>query len=205
MSNECNCKDCKFKYMLKDFDQKCQDEHNDVIDVYLKTLNDILQGWNQIEPYDFFADCQSYETKLNLDSALTKKFLSFFPGRTIMDKNNIKNMSLKLKNLPNRIYDLSTKNVYKRYISEYIQNITEEEVIYISIIHNLNVDENSGIYLTLEERIAIQKIYMEMDLKLEKIVNENKDLKTQLTHYQYMPGGPGYNDAKSEFEINQKK
>ena len=36
----------------------------------------------QLEAYDFFADCQSYETKLYLDSALTKKFLSFFPGRT---------------------------------------------------------------------------------------------------------------------------
>jgi hypothetical protein len=168
-------------------------------------LNDILQGWKQLEAYDFFADCQSYETKLDLDSALTKKFLSFFPGRTIMDKNNIKNMSLKLKNLPNRIDELSLKNVYKRYISEYIQNFTEEEVIYISIIYSLNVDEITGIYVTLQERIAIQKIYMEMDHKLEKIVNENKDLKTELTHYQYMPGGPGYNDAKSEFEINQRK
>jgi len=205
MSNECNCKDCKFEYILKDFDQKCQDEHNDVMDVYLKTLNDILQGWKQLEAYDFFADCQSCETKLDLDSALTKKFLSFFPGRTIMDKNNIKNMSLKLKNLPNRIDELSLKNVYKRYISEYIQNFTEEEVIYISFIYNLNVDEITGIYVTLQERIAIQKIYMEMDHKLEKIVNENKDLKTELTHYQYMPGGPGYNDAKSEFEINQRK
>jgi len=204
MSSECKCKQCRFKYILEDFKLQSEKENCDVMDLYLKSLNGILQGWDGLKADDFFADCHSCEPKINLDSEVTKKFLSFYPGRTIIDIENIKNMSLKLKNLPNRDYHLSLKNVYKLYISKFIQNFTEDEVIYISIIYNSNFDSSNGIYLTYEERTAIQKIYMDLDHKLEMLRKENEDLKSELTHYHYMPGGPGYNDAKSEFEKHQK-
>lgn len=151
-----------------------------------------------------------FETKNDHDNILKYYSLAIQKG-SIDAMDNLASYYFRLEDWPNmtKYYLMAIENNYSasmNNLAKYYYNIDDYNNMikyYLMAIDNGNSDAEEHLLDALSD-ITIMEKFIQIQIhnkkEISKLKEENNLLTTENNHFKYMPNGPGFMEAKKEFE-----
>lgn len=194
MSNTCLCLYCNEDVVVNEF--KTLIDVSNIFETYVYYMNRLFRMFTLTKT------CT--RTHLNLTVCGTKKLtellVSKFPDKQLLSDENCMLMKKAFEKTENKERDLTFKILYSVYIRNCIHPPPSDEEIYEVEFKYCLEDEDDYLELNMNKIKCLHRLYLKMNQKYIELETRNKQLEAEVTHYKYMPGGSGYEEAKQNFE-----